>query len=502
VFSYNATTNSYSVSGNGISSTFGPADFAGVDEAGDQSFSRAIDGGGERLTLLNPQRLGSGTRNVSLGLWQRRTNGTDFRVDVFSYGFPTPATEVPRVGSATYDIDLFGVASPIGTFPRSVIGDGTFSLDFAQGLFEMSGEAGEYNNDVDYSTCCGAWRGAGYMASGGGLNGYFIYNGRTGITYRASILGALYGPAGAEVGASLLGNDGPDWSFTGGFAGTRARAGIDVNLSVLESGERSYRSHHGFFIASQRPGGTSESGGSYFPAAFGRVDFGADGSITPTLGINDPGFTNVTFRPTDRVAAQSDNRFDVYEVRNANGAYRLEMFRPGPGNPDITLTYSSFGQWREDRATASSERQSISTWLSYGARTIGGSLPPTGSARFNATILGSGERLTDMARLTVRGTSTIDIDFAAATISGSFKADAWTLSNEKISLPDMTFTASRNVYSFDTALLLSEDRSDGSIRGSLYGPGGEEIGGAFEFFTRQNGRPDAIYSGAFYGKRE
>ncbi|MBO9518408.1 MAG: hypothetical protein J7493_10100 [Porphyrobacter sp.] len=505
-FSYDAGSGVYSVSGSGVASTFGKAEFLGYDNIGDAQFYRDVSGGQEFLTLFNPQRLGRGTQKVTLGLWQKRTNGgSDFAFDVFVYGVPTATTGVPRVGSATYDIDLFAVASPIGSFPRSVIGNGTFSLDFAHGLFAMSGEAGEYNNDVNYSTCCTEWHGAGYLASTGGLTGYFTYAGRDRYTYQASILGALYGPVGADVAGSLHGSDGADATFSGAFAGTRERIGIDASLTVLDSGERSYYSFQGSSIAFQRIGATSSEGGTYyFPATYGSVSFKADGSLTPMFGISDPSFTNVTFRPTDKVAAQSDARFDVYQVRNSNGDYRLEMFRPGPGNPEINLTYSSFGHWSEDRAIADAARQSISTWFTYGVRTVYNSLPRTGSAHYSATVMGSGERFADMEQLALKGTSSIDADFAAERISGTVNVDAWTSANEMIDLPVMTFDSSSNAYAFDTFLYDAPGHSDGSIRGSLYGPGGDEIGGTFEFFTRVTGgwAPDATYSGVFYGKRD
>ncbi|WP_404482449.1 transferrin-binding protein-like solute binding protein [Novosphingobium sp. BL-52-GroH] len=503
-FRYDAGAKAYSVSGSGVSSTFGKEQSLGDNETGDALFSRQFEGGRESLTLFNPQRLGGGTRSVSLGLWQRRTGTSDFQFDVFVYGFPTKTADVPVSGSATYDVDLFGVASPIGYFPRSVIGDGTFSIDFAHGLFAMSGQAGEYNNDADYSTCCATWQGAGYLGSNGGLSGYFNFGGREGNSYRSSISGSLYGPGGAEVGGTILGYDGSDSTFTGAFAGTRLRDGIDGSLTVLDQGARKYYSFQGTSAASQRAGATSaESGTYYFPATFGSVEFDADGGVTPMFLINDPRFQNVTFRQADRVAAQSDSRFDVYEVHNDNGNYRLEMFRPGAGNPEIALTYSSFGHWREDRPIGEVVRQSLSTWFSYGVRTVYGTLPSKGTAHFDATVLGSGERLADMAQLTLKGTSAIDIDFATARIDGTLNATAWTAANERINLPAMTFGATGNAYSFDTFLFDAPGRSGGSIRGSLYGPGGEEIGGAFEFYTSASpGAPgETLYSGAFFGKR-
>ncbi|WP_159983274.1 MULTISPECIES: transferrin-binding protein-like solute binding protein [unclassified Novosphingobium] len=503
-FRYDAAAKAYTVSGSGASSTFGAAQTLDDSEVGDALFTRQLDGGRESLTLFNPKRLGGRTQSVSLGLWQRRTNTSGLQFDVFVYGFPTKAAQVPVTGSATYDIDLFGVASPVGYFPRSVIGDGTFSLDFAHGLFAMSGQAGEYNNDADYSTCCATWRGAGYLGASGGFTGYFSFDGREGINYRSSISGALYGSGGKEIGGTILGNDGTEATFTGAFAGTQLRDGIDASMTVLDKGARKYYSFQGTSAASQRAGATSsDSNAYYFPATFGSVEFGADGGITPMFLINDPRFQNVTFSHNDRIAQQSDNRFDVYEVHNGDDTYRLEMFKPGAGNPEIALTYSSFGHWREDRPVGEVARHSLSTWFSYGARTLSGTLPAKGAAHFNATVLGSGERLGDMAQLTLKGTSAIDIDFATARVDGTFTAAAWTAANEAINLPLMTFSATGNAYAFDTLLFDAPGHSDGSIRGSLYGPGGEEIGGAFEFFTRVSpgGAADAVYSGAFFGKR-
>lgn len=502
-FSYDANNNVYSVSGSGAASTFGQAQFIGNDSSGDAHFDR----GPESLVLFDPQRLGHGTQNISLGLWQTRTSDNDLHFDFFTYGFPTQAADIPLTGSATYAISLFGVVSPIGVLPRSITSTegSSFSLDFAQGLFAMSGEAVEHDTDTDNWTCCHSWRGTGRLASNGKLTGYFALQGRDDHNYQTSILGALYGPGGAEVGGSLHGVDKSGATFAGAFAGTHERDGIDISLSVLGGGARGYTSLQGLSVASQMTADatSSEAAAYYFPGAYGAVTFGADGSITPILNINNASFQNVTFQPGDRIAAQSDGRFDVYEARNANGDYRLEMFKPGPGNPEIELTYSSFGHWREDRAIGDIARQSLSTWFSYGVRPVNGSLPATGSAHFSATVLGSGERFEDMAQLTLEGTSSINIDFATTRIDGTVNAQARTAANEVIAIPTMTFDVSGNSYIFNTSLYSVPGRSDGNIRGSLYGPGGEEIGGALEFHTRaQDLSADATYSGVFFGKRD
>lgn len=508
-FSFDAENNVYTVSGGGNTSSFGEAQFLGYDSAGDAHFSHETDDGFDLLTLFNPARMGGGTQYVTAGLWQRRmpdgTASSNFAFDVFVYGFPTETSGVPLTGSATYDIDLFGVASPIGTFPRSVVGNGTFSLDFAQGLFAMSGEAGEYNNEVDYSTCCAQWMGAGYLASDGGLSGNFAYGGREGFAYQATIVGSLFGPSGSEVGGSFIGGDGEDATFTGIFAGTHERSGIDASLHVLGEGARSFYTIQGATAAFQAPGEDSSSGAAYyFPASHGRIEFGPDRSVTLLSGISDDQYEDVTFTQADLVAARSDARFAAYEVNNANGNYQLELFRPGPGNPEIELTYSSFGHWQETRAINDAERLTLSTWFSYGARTAGGTLPTTGTAHYNATILGSGERYTDAERLTLSGTSSIDIDFGAMRIEGTFDADALTTSNETIDLPELTFGGAFGSDGFNALLESAPGHAPGSIRGSLYGPGGEEIGGSFDFITRvvEGGEVDAAYSGVFYGKRD
>src|SRR5690606_21969848 len=220
-----------------------------------------------------------GTKYITAGLWQRQTRIDDdanaFTFDSFVYGYPTTTAGVPRTGSATYDIDLFAVASPLGNFPRSVVGDGPFSLDFAQGLFAMSGEATEYNNDADYWTCCSQWNGAGYLASNGGLTGRFTYAGRDRFNYRADIVGSLFGPQGSEVGGTLLGGDGDEATFTGIFGGTRDRDGIDPILNVLGDGTRSFYTFRQYTVMTQLSGeGASTGGGISHLDANSKILFG------------------------------------------------------------------------------------------------------------------------------------------------------------------------------------------------------------------------------------
>ncbi|GEM_PF-5771979 len=510
-FRYNATTNTYSLSGGGKSASFGMAQFEGYDNLGDAHFARNTGNDGfDRLTLFNPDRLGSGTRYVTAGLWQRRTSGasatanSSFEFDSFVYGFPTAAAGVPRSGSATYDIDLFAVASPVGNFPRSVIGSGTFSLDFGQGLFAMAGEAGEYNNDVDYSSCCAAWRGSGYLSSSGGLTGNFAYAGRDRHNYQARISGALFGPAGSEVGGSLIGGDGGEATFSGIFAGTRERSGIDVSLHVLGEGNRSFYAGQNFTATLQSPGEPGLTGSSpYFPSTGGKITFADDRSVTYDPGITDERFAQVTFTQANLVASRSDSRITSYETNTANGNYQLELSRPGAGNPEIALTYSSFGHWQETRVSATG-RQMLSMWFSYGVPTGDGTLPATGTARYSTIVRGSGERHSDAARLTVSGTSSIDIDFAAQKVTGTFDASALTATNERVALPKLTFSNILQSNGFFAYLETTPGQAPGSISGRLYGPGGEEIGGSFDLITRvtEGGAVDATYAGVFYGKRD
>jgi hypothetical protein len=502
-------TGTYTLVSNGQTVSFTDADFVGNNGSGDRNYFKEQGGKFQYLTMINPGRLGAGTKYVSGGLWQRLvTSGTrdDFEFDVFVYGFPTAARAVPVNGTASFDVDLFGVASPLGIFPRSVIGNGTVSVDFGQGLFSMSGEAGEYNNDAEYSTCCSDWRGSGYLGSSGLLSGFFSYDGRDRHDYQAMIEGGLYGPAGQEIGGTLLGGTSGGGTFTGVFAGTRLGSTISDPLSALSQGARSYPSFRGTFFGSQRSGNSFSNADTYYiPGDFGLAKFGADGSFTLPMGINDPRFADVTFTSADIVAAESGNSFTVYQLNNANGAYRLSLSKPGPANPSIQLTYSSFGSWQETRAIGDLARQTMSTWFYYGVPTASKSLPLSGSAHYDAKILGSGERYTDTERLTLSGDAKIDIDFAAMSLAGVFNAQAKTTTNQLVALPVVTFGGDLNdVYAFQSYLIDPTSRIDGSITGRLYGPSGEEIGGTFEFFTRltPGGTVDAGYAGVIYGKRD
>ncbi|MCJ2183137.1 transferrin-binding protein-like solute binding protein [Novosphingobium sp. 1949] len=501
-FSYDAASDTYTVSSNGGTSRFGPAEYSGLDDAGQAQYSSTTTGGLDKLTLLNRANIGDGTQYVSLGLWQRRDTSEDLSYDVFAYGFATEPADIPLTGSATYDITLLGVVAPPNEFVHTVLGDGTFSLDFAQGLFSLSGDATEYNNDADYWTCCHAWQGAGYLSSSGNLTGNFAYDGRY-ETYQGTVLATLFGPDASEVGGSVVGTnvDGTG-SFSGAFAGTKASDDTDVNFSALDDGARSYYTLVGTTVAALFPGETSgEASAYYFPDDYGSVTFDDDDAITLVTGISDARYSDVTFTQADLVS--SDTRFAIYETSNANGDYRLEMFQPGPDNPEIQLTYSSFGHWTETRAIGNLSEQQVSSWFSYGVRTQADTLPATGTAHFDATVLGSGTRYADMAALTVTGTTAIDIDFAKETVNGTFDADAYTSANEKIDLPTMTFSSQGNAYGFDTLLMQTPGHSFGSIEGALYGPSGEEIGGTFEFYTPSAlaNEADASYSGVFYGKR-
>ena len=134
---YNTTGGTYTITTSGRSQTFATSDLTGSGQ-GQANFTKA--GGAERdyLTLWAPSYGGAGPRHAGLGLWQRnKTSGTiqDTTLDFFTYGIESPASAVPRTGTAAYSTEVFGVSTKPGAEPRAFTGIGNFDVDFRTGVF-------------------------------------------------------------------------------------------------------------------------------------------------------------------------------------------------------------------------------------------------------------------------------------------------------------------------------------------------------------------------------
>jgi len=135
---YDRSSNSYSLSRSGVSQTFAPSDVT-TNSADETRYQKSDANGNSYLTIARtPYSGGVARRFVGLGFWQRNTRADgrqDTLFDVFTYGLTTPASAVPRTGTAAFDIDVFGLSAAPGREAYTIQGQGLFSADFGAGVF-------------------------------------------------------------------------------------------------------------------------------------------------------------------------------------------------------------------------------------------------------------------------------------------------------------------------------------------------------------------------------
>jgi hypothetical protein len=213
--SYDPTTMDYSLSATPaisttqISQTFTPNSVQG---GGYNATSTGADGTTYSGYLALIQKLAEPSANgpssspsvsytyAGLGDWQIQSTSAAGAQAVniydFAYGIGTQAGDLPRTGTATYNLQLTG-----GYQGYEVFGTGTLTADFAAGTVTVSLSYG-VNFNIEYPDL-GAGPTGAPMTGTGTIN--FTTNSfsssMTGTGYTEMVSGRFYGPQGAETGA-------------------------------------------------------------------------------------------------------------------------------------------------------------------------------------------------------------------------------------------------------------------------------------------------------------
>src|SRR5690606_17083889 len=195
--------------------------------------------GVQLLTLVTTPYSGwVSNRYVGMGYWQRYSSADARQNDRFStfvYGLDTPASAMPRTGTARYNIDVFGVTAAPGYEPVVYQGDGSFDVDFLGGEFA----AHSYLQETALLTGQGVVGGgiemaaSGRLSSGDGSFSGHVTVGSFNANTSGTISGRFFGPGSEEVGASFSTSNTDGASAVGSFTGQRSGA-AGVNLRMTE----------------------------------------------------------------------------------------------------------------------------------------------------------------------------------------------------------------------------------------------------------------------------
>ncbi len=485
--SYNAAAKNYTVSVSGRSQTFGAGDIVS-DTPGETRFRKDGAAGRDILTLVTTPYSGStSNRYVGLGYWQRSSVVGDRQDDQFAtfvYGLDTPAAAMPRTGHANFRIDVFGLASVPGFEPSVLQGGGSFDVDFLAGVFStdtMLTETKLLTGDIVY--------GGGLQLIGAGtLSGAPTFSGSITLgSWNANLTGSLsgqfYGPAAEEVGASLSATNANGASFTGSFTGQRGN-GPPVNLALTNM-----VSPQLFYAAGTRVTAAKLDGS---PGAqvrtyrvIGNLQDRTGGNFSFAPGLSDMPFGE--FTPSS-IVSSNDPNFTAYETTFGDRGVRLELFKIGPANTQLALTYSTLGRWTSTERAGVWTTSQLHNFV-YGLETPVGLLAKrTGTARYDGVVYAAGANATTGAEYDVRGASVFNVNFGQQTYSG-----------------DLTLNGRSNAgtidfgrYDFDgplsgreSAVTLTHDGHPvGDLLTRFFGPTGEEIGGDFTIFV-----PESVQAG-------
>jgi hypothetical protein len=479
---YDAARGSYTVSAGARSVTFDQADEYDTGFQGETLFRKTVDGKSEHLTLTN---IGYGsnleTTSVGLGYWQSNTvsgDKQDTQFEVFVYGFPSLASAVPRTGSASYAVDVFGFATPAGKEPLSFSGSGTMGVDFANANFSIDAHVYEYFLVSGDLVSAPALRAGGELRSSGELDGTFYYE-HPGDRMSGTLNGSFFGPDADEVGGAFSGSGLPGSSVTGALTGRKAGpAPANMTLANLSANTILYgssaRLRTVLFADPGTPGQAltypDEHGGLHYK--FTEWDY-----VVPN--------SQAKFAAGD--LKSSSATFDMYETTTQAGdIYRLSVFQPS-GNGEIELTYSTFAEFHVQLETGETSDVADRTFITAGLLTPHGTLEArTGTATYRGIAFGSAATQGATRSLSISGTSQFDIDFNTEGYGGWLRltgvdvADGSAVDFGRFELiPGTGFAAE----GFRTAFNQSNPMLASDISMRFYGPTGEELSGAFNINT-------------------
>jgi hypothetical protein len=503
--SYNATTQSYTVSTASRTQTFAAADQVASGSTDFKAYEKSSGNLHESLSLTVPGASGAlQYQYVGGGAWERATLGTttlDFTYNPFTYGFATADASVARSGTGLFSVSLVGARE--SDLPYSMAGSGTMQVNFASGAISSSGVLTTIDVGSGVILSLGIYYGSAQLSSTtNAFSGTFAMD--DGTRFTGGWKGRFYGPANQEVGAVWYMNSSSGEYASGYLLGRSDNTVTPYNtsLSALQFSE-SFSNRYAELDFHDNGNGTATSGSTILRA---------DGVLQVNVSTGNYAYVDLNTSSSTAFPASSLNSgastssLAVYDVASGGTSYRLTLLKPGASNPTITLNYVSFGHWQQfqNGATDAKDR-----WFAWGVRTNAFQIP-TGTGHYDGIIVGKGATASGGAAYDLTGASTFDVNFGAATFTGSLHPmgkDLSTLATRDFG----TYSVTGGFMDLDGGL--TADVRDGSsnylgfFEGALYGPHAEEIGGTFGFKTGEFQPWEAGYAttvnltGAVVGKR-
>lgn len=497
---FDAATKSYTVESQGRSQTFAPIDAQAATASGETTYTKTDGAVRDYLTLVTtPYTSTTPNRYVGLGFWQRNTLASgrqDTIFDSFVYGLETPAASVPRSGTASYVTDTLGFVTTPGKVPRGFTGSGIFDVDLALGVFAARTSVFEYDLTSEDARTGGGieYIAGGKLTSGNDFAGNFTYGG-TDTQVSGTVQGRFFGPSAEELGATFSADNAAGAAVTGSFTGQRSAGAARSNLSLVN-----LTTDQLFYVRETNYTLQNGYGGIAFASTYqgiAQMTLRPDGSVSFTGAVSNVPYGS--FSAADRV---QDGRasFTTYQGLVDGKPARLSLYKPGATNPELQLTYASFGIW-EGGSTSGYGAFNGKAYRAYGIDTPRELLSRrTGTAAYNGVVYATGVR-GGSGEFDVGGTSRFAVDFGAQQYSGSL-----TLTDKAANAAELgvwTFGDALSYGALVTTALRSGTETQGTIMPGLFGPDGEEIAASFLIQRNTQTPADAlVVVGATVAKRQ
>jgi hypothetical protein len=484
--SYDAGAKSYTITQSSGTTTFQSGDVQSSAK-GETQYAKTTGSTRDYLTLTTtPYSGGVSNRYVALGYSQRNevagtTQNTGF--SAFTFGFETPATALPRTGTASWQTDVFGLYSVPGNSPRTVEGSGDLTINFATALFTTQTSLTQIDFLTGASIIGGGIElaGQGSVRSDGTFSGNVGYEGSFG-TVAGPLTGRFYGPAAEEIGATFRADNTNGATLNGAMTGQRKANATPTNFTLA-----SITSDQLFYTLWARLDDRTNAYGRQTYATnplHSQMTLHADGNFDLGTPVSD--MPSATFTAADKLPSTRADFTSYQKLVNGN-AVRVDLYSPGSNSQAIVLTYAGLGAWSWSDSTASYP-YTANGYFTYGFATPRDILSRrTGTASYDGLAYGSaatqGTATSASARYAVSGTSHFDVDFSAQKFSGNLTLAASPENGgAATSLGTWQFGAPMSYgLIVQTALTnpSAPSHPDNTIVPQLFGPTGSEIAATF-----------------------
>lgn len=461
----------------GTTASYGTAEYASIPYGGTVAFmpdyTAEQTGTGTIANALANNSATAGFILLSLGggagaVFAYNDTGSAPVYDLSLTNPATPFQSLPTTGYAEYDVGLDAVAQKSGSPASEVTGTGLVDVRFSTGAITTNGTL---NTASPVS-----WSGSATLSSSTGQ-----FSGTMGTTGAVSSTGtwqgAFYGANGNGVGAlfTLAGSDGSN--IAGVIAGPQGGPVTDpaitlqnlTSVTTLPSTEAVYQR-----IIGSSPDIQAALVGAGYPDTAPTFVFDPTSKTYTVTGGSNPEFptVNATLSPANADPANSDATFTAYAGPNLTA----KIFNPGPGNPAIQLTYTSFALVIESNSPPNSLSPSAAYhYFVFGVPTNTSAMPTTGTANYSGIVYGNSGTVnltgSPGVDFSISGNGTLTANFATGVINTALNLTRNAAgTNPASSLGTYMFQAQIHGAAF------SGFDSAGSINGSFFGPTGSEFG--------------------------